>query len=234
MTEQEFIKELNSENIEISKEQLNQLAKYYELLKNENEKVNLTRIIDKDDVYLKHYFDSITLSKVINFYDVKTIADIGSGAGFPGIVLKIMYPHLEITLIDALEKRVIFLNKVIKELKLEKIIAIHDRMENYAKQHVEAFDVITSRAVAKTNILLELGIKSLKKDGFFLLLKGEANDELQEANHAISELKCNLIEIKSFYLYQNENYRTIIKIQKKEKTPEKYPRDFAKIKKMPL
>lgn len=234
MTEKEFIEELKKENINLSEKQIFQLKKYYEILMEENQRINLTRIIEENDVYLKHYYDSLTLNKVIDLNSVKTVADIGSGAGFPGIVLKIIYPHLQITLIDALEKRVQFLQKVIDELQLENVIAVHARMEEYSRLHEEEFDVITSRAVAKTNIILELGVRALKINGFFILLKGEVNDELNESINAIKKLNCNLKKKSQFYLYNNDNYRTILKIEKISKTPNQFPRDFSKIKKMPL
>ncbi len=156
MTISEFIEELKKLNIEPTEEQLNQLNKYYELIVEYNKVMNLTGITEKEQVCLKHFYDSLTIAKVIDLNKEETLCDIGTGAGFPGIVLKILFPNLKITLIDSLNKRIEFLKIVIKELNLNNIEAIHTRAEEYAKDNIEKFDVVTSRAVAPLNILLEL------------------------------------------------------------------------------
>ena len=144
MNKDEFIKYLEELNIYPTEDQLIKLDKFYHLLIEWNEKINLTRITDEKDVYLKHFYDSLTITKEIDLSKVNTLYDVGTGAGFPGIVLKIMYPNLKVTLIDSLLKRVNYLNEIIKELELTDINAIHTRGEDYK----DKFDVVTSRAVA--------------------------------------------------------------------------------------
>ena len=140
-----FIEETKKLGIELTSQQLEKLNQFYELLILWNQKMNLTRIIEKEDVYLKHFYDSLTLSKVIDLKQDLTLCDVGSGAGFPGIVLKICFPNLKITLLDSLKKRVNYLNEIIKELDLKNIEAIHTRAEDYAKQNREKFDIVKIR-----------------------------------------------------------------------------------------
>ena len=154
----EFINEVRKLQINIDDDILDKLEKYYNLLIKYNEVMNLTGITEKKQVYLKHFYDSLCISKVIDLNEEQSLCDVGSGAGFPGIVLKIFYPHLKITLLDSLNKRIEFLNIVIKELNLDNIEAIHVRAEEYAQQNREKFDIVTSRAVANLNTLLELSI----------------------------------------------------------------------------
>jgi len=150
----EFIEQLKLINIVIDDKQIEQLNKYYELLIEYNKVMNLTGITEKKQVYLKHFYDSVTLIKIIDLKKIETLCDIGTGAGFPGLVLKIVFPNLKVTLLDSLNKRINFLNTVIKELNLENIETIHARAEEYAKENIEKFDVTTARAVAHTSILL--------------------------------------------------------------------------------
>ena len=166
MNEKDFINEIEKLGIFISELQLKQLNKYYELLIEWNKVMNLTGITEKKDVYLKHFYDSLTICKVINLNDYSTLCDIGTGAGFPGMVLKIVFPNLKITLVDSLNKRISFLNEVIKELELDNIIAVHSRIEEFKGN----FDIVTARAVSRLNILLEYAIPLVKKDGYFIPL----------------------------------------------------------------
>ena len=154
MTEKEFLEALKELNIEVTNEKLNQLNRYYELLVEWNEKINLTAITEKKDVYLKHFYDSLTLTKIIDLSTVSTFADIGTGAGFPGIVIKIFFPDIHITLIDSLNKRTDFLKLVINELKLDKIEVVTSRAEELKTR--EKYEVVTARAVANLHILLEM------------------------------------------------------------------------------
>ena len=153
MNKEEFIKEVEKLNIKVTDEKLDKLDKYYELLIQWNQKINLTSITKKEEVYLKHFYDSLTLIKAYDLNQNIKILDVGTGAGFPGIVLKIFFDNIDITLLDALNKRVDFLNIVIDELNLKNIRAIHQRAEIFAKENREVFDLVTSRAVAKLNIL---------------------------------------------------------------------------------
>ena len=176
MNKEQFIKSLQELNIEITEEQINKLEKFYQLMVELNQKINLTRIVEKEDVYLKHFYDSLTIAKAIDLTKEKTLCDVGTGAGFPGIVLKIIYPNLKITLIDSLQKRVNYLNIIIKELELKDIEAIHFRGEDYKGK----FDVVTSRAVANIEKLVNYTMHLLSKNGIFIAMKGNVEEELND------------------------------------------------------
>lgn len=227
----DFIKELEKINIKPTKNQLNQLEKYYELLIEYNKVMNLTGITEKKEVYLKHFYDSLTLHKVIDLSSNYTLCDIGSGAGFPGIVLKIIFPNLKITLIDSLNKRIKFLNKVIEELELEGIEAISFRIEEYGKINREKFDLVTARAVAQVNILLEYAIPLLKVNGKFIAMKAQVDENYK---NAMIKLNCTLIKEQQFLLPIEKSNRKLLVFEKKAKTQKKYPRNYANIKNQPL
>lgn len=233
MNQNRFIKEIENLGIVTTKEQLDKLEKYYTLLIEYNKVMNLTGITDKKEVYLKHFYDSLTISKIINLNDEISLCDLGSGAGFPGIVLKIFYPNLEITLVDSLNKRVNFLNIVINELGLKGIKAIHTRIEDYAKENPEKFDVVTARAVAPLNILLELGINLVKEKKYFISMKGNIENEPNFKN-AMDKLNCKLEQIMEFKLPIENSNRTLLKIFKETKTGKVFPRKYSDIRKNPL
>ena len=226
MNQNKFIEELKKINISINELQLKQLERYYELLVEYNKFMNLTGITIKEEVYLKHFYDSLTIAKVIDLNQYDTLCDVGTGAGFPGLVIKIIYPNLKITLLDSLNKRLNFLNIVIKELNLKDIETIHIRAEEYKKQ----FDIVVARAVAPLNILLEYCIPITKVNGYFIAMKGKN----EEANNALKELNSEIIETNSFLLPIEQSNRTIIKIKKIKETDKKYPRKYSEIKKNPL
>ena len=230
MTETKFIEELKKINIELTQEQLDKLNRYYELLVEWNEKINLTNIIEKDQVYLKHFYDSLTLSQIIDLKKEETLCDIGTGAGFPGMVLKIVFPNLKITLVDALEKRIKFLDIVIKELNLKDIETVHQRSEEYAKLNRNRFDITTARAVANLSVLLEYAIPMTKEGKYFIPLKANVQEELNESEHALKELNTKLVEKKEFLLPIENSTRTILKFQKVSDN-KKYPRRNSEIKK---
>lgn len=234
MNKEEFIRELELLKIDVSDDKLDKLEEYYELLIEWNEKINLTAITSKEDVYLKHFYDSLTLIKAYDLNQKIKILDVGSGAGFPGIVLSIFFENIEITLVDALGKRINFLNLVIEKLKLKNVHAIHQRAELFATEHIGEFDLVTSRAVAKLNILNELCIPPLKINGYFIAMKANIDDELQEAKNSIKILNCNLENIISFKLPKENSIRNLVVIKKLKETDKKYPRNFDKIKKNPL
>ena len=223
MNSDTFKEELKKLGIELNNKQEKQLEKYYEMLIATNKITNLTRIVEKEDVYLKHFYDSLTIVKVIDLKQNLTLIDIGTGAGFPGLVLKIVFPNLKVTLLDSLNKRIEFLDKVIKELDLKDIKTVHSRIEDYK----EEFDIVTSRAVAKTNILLELSCNLAKINGYYILLKGELNQELKDSETAIKELKLELEKKEEFLLPIENSKRTIIKLKKLDKVDSKYPRNFT-------
>ena len=158
MNNEEFIKELNILGIEINSFQQEQLEKYYNMIIEENKVQNLTRIVEKKDVYLKHFYDSLTIVKVVNLDNINTLCDVGTGAGFPGIVLKIIFPNIDITLVESKTKKTIFLNKVIQQLQLNNIKVINDRAENIK----EKYDIVVSRAVARIDKLCEYTMHLLK------------------------------------------------------------------------
>lgn len=226
MNQNKFIEELKKINISINELQLKQLERYYELLVEYNKFMNLTGITIKEEVYLKHFYDSLTIAKVIDLNQYDTLCDVGTGAGFPGLVIKIIYPNLKITLLDSLNKRLNFLNIVIKELNLKDIETVHTRAEEYKKQ----FDIVVARAVAPLNILLEYCIPLTKINGYFIAMKGKN----EEANNALKELNSEIIETNSFLLPIEQSNRTIIKIKKIKETNKKFPRKYSEIKKNPL
>ena len=228
-----FIEELKNLGIEIDDTKLNQLEKYYELLVEWNEKMNLTGITKKEDVYLKHFYDSLTLVKIINLKEVETLCDIGTGAGFPGLVLKIVFPQLKITLVDSLNKRINFLNEVIKELNLTGIETISSRIEEYGIRNREVYDVVVARAVAGLPMLLEYAIPLVKVNGHFIAMKG-TNEKLELIKNVYGKLNISLEEEITFILpYENSN-RALIKFRKMDVTNKKYPRKFVEIRNKPL
>lgn len=226
MNQDKFILELKKLNINITELQLKQLERYYELLVEYNKVMNLTGITIKEEVYLKHFYDSLTIAKVIDLNKYESLCDVGTGAGFPGLVLKILYPNLKVTLLDSLNKRLNFLNVVIKELNLKDIETVHTRAEEYNKQ----FDITVARAVAPLNILLEYCIPLTKVNGYFIAMKGKN----EEANNALLKLDSEIIETNSFLLPIENSDRTIIKIKKLKETNKKFPRKYSEIKKNPL
>ena len=231
MTEQQFIEEVSKLGITLSKGQLKQLNQFYEILIETNQYMNLTRITDKKDVYLKHFYDSLTLAKVVDLNQEWTLCDVGSGAGFPGIVLKIVFPHLKITLLDALQKRVRYLNKVIEELHLSDIEAIHARSEDYARENREKFSIVTARAVANLKVLAEITVPMVKVGGLFLAMKASAEEEVQESQEILKKLNAKIDKIEQFLLPYEESKRQIIVIKKEKESPSNYPRTMDKIKK---
>lgn len=225
-----FIEEIKKLGIELTSQQLEKLNQFYELLISWNQKMNLTRIIEKEDVYLKHFYDSLTLSKVIDLKQDLTLCDVGSGAGFPGIVLKICFPNLKITLLDSLQKRVNYLNEIIKELDLKNIEAIHTRAEDYAKQNREKFDIVTARAVANLKILSELCIPMVKVNGLFIAMKANIEEEIENSTEILKKLDSKIEKIETFYLPIENSIRNIITIQKQKTTNNLYPRRIEKMK----
>lgn len=233
MTNEEFIEELKELNITLTSNQLNQLEKYYELLIEWNKKINLTRIVEKKDVYLKHFYDSITLIKAIDLTKKQELCDIGTGAGFPGIVLKIVFPSLNITLVDALNKRIEFLKLVIKELNLKNIDAVHERAEVFIRKNKNRFDIITCRAVAKLNIISEICIPGLKINGYFIPMKAQIEEEIKDTKF-LDKLNSKLENIVSFKLPYENSIRNLVVIKKISLTNDMYPRNYDKISKYPL
>ena len=212
MDKEEFINILKVNGINITDEQLEKLEKFYILLTEWNKKINLTRITEKKEVYLKHFYDSLTISKVIDLNKVNSLCDIGTGAGFPGIVLKICYPNLDITLVDSLQKRINYLKDIIEKLELKKIKAIHTRAEDYKG----SFDVVTARAVANIEKLLKYSMHLLNKNGRLIAMKGNIDAELTpEVLQSINK-KYEIINIEKFRLPVEDSERSLIVIKNKK------------------
>lgn len=226
----EFINELTKLGISITKKQLNQLELFSKLLIEWNQKINLTRIIEKDDIYLKHFYDSLTISKIADLNKVETLCDVGTGGGFPGIPLKILFPNIKITLIDSLQKRVNYLNDIIKQLSLENINAIHIRGEEYAKINSEKFDIVTARAVANLKELSSICLPLVKINGFFISMKANATEEIEVSKKSISDLGGQIEKIEVFKLPKENSIRTLIKIKKITESNKKIPKSKGKIK----
>lgn len=207
---------------------------YYSFLVEENKKYNLTAITEKEEVYVKHFEDSLLMNQVIDLTKNISICDVGSGAGFPGIPLKICYPNIELTIIEPTQKRVRFLQMLCEKLEIE-VNIINDRVEKQANNLEETFDIVTARAVASTNVLLELLVKICKVDGKVVLYKGEkAKEELDASNKAINLLGLDLISVNKFELDLGYGSRNLVAFNKREKTNSKYPRRYAEILKKPL
>ena len=228
MNEKEFVEELKKININITHNQLNLLNQYYEMLIEWNNKINLTRITEKKEVYLKHFYDSLTLIKAIDLTKNLNVCDIGTGAGFPGIVLKIIFSNLKITLIDSLNKRVEFLKEVIKKLNLKDIAVIHERGEIYTKTHRNEFDLVTCRAVSKLNIISEICLPAVKINGYFIPMKASIDEEIKDTKYLL-KLKSKIENIISFTLPNEESIRNLIIIKKIGNTNNIYPRSYKEI-----
>ena len=211
MNKELFINSLKELNIEVTEEKINKLDKFYELLIDWNNKINLTRIVEKEEVYLKHFYDSLTIVKEVNLNEINTLCDVGTGAGFPGIVLKIFYPHLKITLVDSLLKRVNYLNTIIKDLELNDIVAIHARGEDVK----EKFDIVTSRAVANIEKLVTYTMHLTNKNGKLVALKGDIDKELTEDVKRKLERKYIIEKINKFELPLEESKRSLVILKNK-------------------
>ncbi len=221
--------------INLSERQLNQFEIYYEKLTEVNQYLNLTSITEKEDVYRKHFLDSLQLFQVIESNASLAICDVGSGAGFPAIPLAIVNSNLRITIIDALNKRISFLNDLVEKLNLSNVKAFHQRAEDYVKEVGAVFDLVTARAVARLNVLVELCLPLVKVNGLFLAMKGgSGSTELIEASNAIKVLGGVVEKILNFELPDDADKRQLIIIRKIKDTPKKYPRSFGKIKEKPL
>lgn len=232
MKEQNFIYEVKKLGIQIDENKQKLLKEYYNFLIEYNEKINLTTITDYENILLKHFYDSLTPVKVIDFKKINTIIDIGTGAGFPGIVLKIFFPHLELTLLDSNNKKIEFLKKLVQKLNLEKVNYIHGRAEELKSK--EFYDVVIARAVKNLDILLEICLPLVKINGSFIAMKGKLTEELEDNLQVIDFLGGKLIEVNNFELPIEKSDRTIIRIDKNKKTPSTYPRLYSQILKKPL
>lgn len=234
-----FAEELANYGFKLSSKQKEQFATYYNKLIEFNKKVNLTRITDKNEVYLKHFFDSIT--PLLEFSDLfkgeKSLCDVGAGAGFPSLPIKILCPDLSITIVDSLGKRLKFLDELVSDLSLDKVTLVHSRAEDAGqnKNLREKFDLVTGRAVARMSVLSEYCLPLAKVDGYLVALKGpKAQDELAEAKNAIEVLGGSVKEVKELTLPDTDDERTLIVVKKVKATPKKYPRQAGTSNRKPL
>ena len=237
MTPQEFYQLLAQQGIELNDRQKDQFERYFELLVEWNEKINLTAITEKNEVYLKHFYDSIApvLQGLIGNQELKLL-DIGAGAGFPSLPMKIIYPQLDVTIIDSLNKRINFLKLLAEELGLDKVHFYHGRAEDLAQDKAfrAQFDLVTARAVARMQVLSELTIPYLKVGGKLLALKASnAPEELEEAKNALN-LLFSKVQDNLSYALPNGDPRFITVVEKKKETPNKYPRKAGMPNKRPL
>ena len=232
---QDFLAEKAAEHgISLSESQLEQFERYAALLIDWNTRMNLTAITDPKEIAVKHFLDSLIGAKQLG--QAVTVCDVGSGAGFPGLPLKILRPDLRMTLMDSLNKRITFLNTVIDSLKLQNIAAVHIRAEDAGRSPLyrEQFDMVVSRAVAKLNTLCEYTLPLVRVGGHLLAYKGEASSEIKESCHAVQILGGKIETIDNFSLSSDAENRTLILIQKERSTPKQYPRGKGKERSDPL
>lgn len=235
----QFTKDLQALDIYLCDDQVKQFVRYYELLAEWNSYMNLTAITEFDDVMKKHFIDSLSLVKAFDKIKMEEVSviDIGSGAGFPGLPLKIAFPQIHLTLLDSLQKRINFLNEVVNNLELQNVTMIHGRAEDYAKPsfHREKFDLCVSRAVANLSTLSELCLPYVKVNGLFISYKSEKIvEEVETARRAISLLGGKIEKQVDFTLPDSDIYRNLFVIRKEKSTPGKYPRKAGLPAKDPL
>lgn len=237
MNEAQFIEALKKQGIDLNDEQIQQFRKYFELLVEWNEKMNLTAITDEESVYLKHFYDSISAAFYVDLTEEKNICDVGAGAGFPSIPIKICYPNLSVTIVDSLNKRIGFLQVLAEELQLANVNFVHARAEDFGQEekYREKFDFVTARAVARLSVLSELCIPLNKVGGQFIAMKGAAAEgELDDAQKALQVLGAKMKEQHSFLLPIEKSERNIFVFDKIKRTPKKYPRKPGTPNKSPI
>src|SRR5574344_433343 len=233
MSLNDFIIELQKLNINLTDLQITQLKDYCDFLLEYNKHTNLTAIKDINGVYLKHFYDSLTITKINDLTSITSLLDIGTGAGFPGFILEIVYPNLDVTLLDSNNKKITFLKVLSANLNI-KVTLIQSRAEEYILNHRESFDLVVSRAVSSLNILTEISLPFVKVNGYFIAMKGHGDEELKASLNAISECGGKLVATKEFLLPIENDERTLLKIEKIKATNNKYPRIYDKIIKKPL
>lgn len=237
MDNRRFEQELNELGVRLNDIQKEQFDRYYELLVEWNRVMNLTGITDYDEVNLKHFTDSLTIVRINNMENVPTLIDIGTGAGFPGLPIKIAFPHIKVILLDSLNKRIKFLDKVIEELNLDNVFTLHGRAEDYAKkvEYREQFDTCVSRAVANLSTLSEYCLPFVKEGGNFISYKSaESDEEISHSEKAINLLGGKINRVEKFVLPGSDMRRALVKIDKVKSTPKKYPRKAGMPGKEPL
>ena len=234
MNIEEFINEIKKLGIDVTEEQLEKLEIYCNFLLEYNTHTNLTAIKNREEVYLKHFYDSLTLVKSIDLTSMENLLDIGTGAGFPGMVLKIFFPNLQIYLVDSNNKKIKFLNELKDKLNVDKVEVVNDRIENITSRFINSIDVVTARAVTNLPVLVELALPLVKINKYFIAMKGNAQDELENSEYAITYLGGKIEDVKEFALPHDAGKRMLIAIQKTQKSELNKLRPYEKIIKKPL
>ena len=234
MNKEEFIDYVKELGIELTDKQIGQLDIYCKYLLEYNSHTNLTAIREEEQVYLKHFYDSLTIIKAIDMTKCHKLLDIGTGAGFPGMIIKIVYPEIEVSLLDSNNKKITFLKELISKLELSKINLYNERAEEFCKNNRESFDIVTARAVSNMTVLSELSLPLVKINGYFIALKGSNQEEINDSLYAIEKLGGILEKTINFELPKNGGERNILRILKNKNTPKEYPRRYEKIIKNPL
>lgn len=237
MFKEAFSSKLQEQGILLTAHQLQQFDLYFNLLVEWNEKMNLTAITEENEVYLKHFYDSVSASFYFDFGKGQRLIDVGAGAGFPSIPIKILFPDLHVSIVDSLKKRITFLENLVSTLGLQNVSLHHDRAETFGqnKKYRESYDIVTARAVARLSVLSELCLPLIKENGDFLAMKAASGSaELEDAEKAITTLGGEVKKDYSFTLPLEESERHIIHITKIKKTPKKYPRKPGTPNKTPL
>lgn len=232
-----FTRLLADQDLSLTDDQATQFETYFNELVDWNSRMNLTAITEREQVYVKHFYDSVSLSFFVPLDDVETLVDVGSGAGFPGIPLKIMYPHLKLTIVDSLNKRVQFLQHLVDRLGLTGVRCLHARAEDAARmpEMRDAFDLATARAVARLPLLNELCLPFVRPGGRFVAMKGpDAEEETMQSAKSLRELRGELADVHAFRLPLEEAVRHLVEIRKTGSTPGKYPRKAGIPAKQPL
>ena len=237
MDDRRFDQELETLGIQLTDVQKEQFDRYYELLIEWNRVMNLTGITEYDEVNLNHFTDSLTIVRIKEMKNVSTLIDVGTGAGFPGIPIKIAFPHIKVTLLDSLNKRIKFLNQVVEELDLKDVVTLHGRAEDYAKkeEYRERFDLCVSRAVANLSTLSEYCLPFVKKGGCFISYKSADSDgEIEQSKKALDILGGKIEKADKFMLPGSDMGRALVMVEKVKSTPRKYPRKAGVPSKEPL
>jgi len=233
MNSEEFIIETKKLGIELTEKQLRQFETYCNELLEYNKHTNLTAIRVKDDVYLKHFYDSMTLIKNIKLTN-ESVIDIGTGPGFPGVVLKIIFPDIKLTLLDSNNKKTKFLSFICEKLQFNDVLIVNKRIEDFVKENRYNYDVATARAVSHLRIISELSLPLIKENGVFIALKGDATKEIEESIETLKVLNSKIVLETRFLLPKEESKRTILSIKRLGDIPNIYPRSYDKIVKKPL
>lgn len=225
----EFIEKVKELGLEITNEKLKQLEIYANFLREYNEHTNLTAITDIEDIYMKHFYDSLTLTKVIDLNTCKDLLDFGTGAGFPGMVIKIFFPNLKVTLLDSNNKKIKFLTELKDKIHVDNLELINTRVELLRNERLNYYDVVTARAVTNMPVLTELAMPLVKKDKYFIAMKGSNTEEIKTSKNAISKMHGEIEEINTFLLSKESGMRNIIKIKKIKETTLDELRSYEKI-----